>query len=65
MSSSSTTRPRRTIEREIIFAVIVLYLIITGVMVVVHYLQPQGQQTATSSSSPAHSDRSAIRPTGK
>ncbi|MBA2411780.1 MAG: hypothetical protein H0V63_03010, partial [Burkholderiaceae bacterium] len=40
---------RRSLEREIIIAVVVLYLLITGVMVAVHYLQPVGQATATSS----------------
>lgn len=50
-------RSRRSLEREIIIAVVVLYLLITGVMVTVHYIQPPGQQTATSSGSPSHGDR--------
>jgi hypothetical protein len=62
-SGSDMTTPlgpprRRSLEREIIVAVVVLYLMITGVMVTVHYLQPLGQETATSSRSPSHSERS-------
>ena len=53
---------RRSLEREIIIAVIVLYLTITGVMVTVHYLQPAGQETATSSRSPSHTGRSVRTP---
>ncbi len=48
-------------RREIIIAVIVLYFMITGVMVTVHYVQPSGQETTTSSRSPSHSERS-VRP---
>ncbi len=56
---------RRSLEREIIVAVIVLYLMITGVMVTVHYMQPSGQETTTSSSSPSHSERSSRQPSSK
>jgi len=62
MSTQSAQPRRRSLEREIIIAVIVLYLMITGVMVVVHYVQPSGQQTATSSKSPSHGERSVHRP---
>ncbi len=41
MTTPSPPR-RRRLEREIIIAVIVLYLMITGVMVTVHYTQPAG-----------------------
>lgn len=61
--TTSSRPPRRSLEREIIMAVIVLYLMITGVMVTVHYIQPAGQETATSSRSPSHSERS-VRPPG-
>ena len=62
MSAPSGPPRRRSLEREIIIAVIVLYLTITGVMVTVHYIQPLGQQTATSSKSPSHGERSVHRP---
>ena len=56
---------RRSLEREIIVAVIVLYLMITGVMVTVHYTQPAGQETATSSTSPSHGEQSGRKPDAK
>lgn len=64
MTTSSPQR-RRSLEREIIIAVIVLYLMITGVMVTVHYLQPAGQETATSSTSPSHGEQSSRKPDAK
>ena len=64
MTPASSPR-RRSLEREIIIAVIVLYLMITGVMVTVHYIQPPGQATTTSSGSPSHSERSARQPADK
>ena len=60
--TTSSRPPRRSLEREIIIAVIVLYLMITGVMVTVHYIQPLGQETATSSRSPSHSERNLRSP---
>jgi hypothetical protein len=60
-----TRQRRRSLEREIIVAVIVLYLMITGVMIAVHYAQPSRQQTATSSSSPSHGARTSPQPGGK
>ncbi len=65
MSTPSGPSRRRSLEREIIVAVIVLYLMITGVMVTVHYIQPSGQETATSSSSPSHSERSGGPPSAR
>ena len=62
MATTPPRQPRRSLEREIIVAVIVLYLMITGVMVTVHYIQPLGQETVTSSRSPSHSERSARPP---
>lgn len=56
---------RRSLEREIITAVVVLYLLITGVMVFVHYMQPAGQETTTSSASPSHSERKPQAPDPK
>lgn len=52
--TTPSSRRRVSLEREIIIAVIVLYLMITGVMVTVHYTQPAGQSTTTSSTSPSH-----------
>ena len=42
------------LENEIIAAVVVLYLFLSAVIVLVHYLQPEGQETKTSS--PAHAE---------
>jgi hypothetical protein len=42
------------LENEIIAAVVVLYLLLSVVIVLVHYLQPEGQETKTSS--PAHTE---------
>lgn len=47
---------RRSLENEVIVAVIVLYLILAIVMTAVHYMQPADQETATSSTSPSHSE---------
>ena len=64
MPTPSSPR-RRSLEREIITAVIVLYLMITGVMVTVHYTQPAGQATATSSTSPSHGEQSGRKSDAK
>jgi hypothetical protein len=53
---------RRSLENEIIMAVMILYLLIAFVMVFVHYMQPSGRETATSSTSPAHSEQSIQKP---
>lgn len=42
------------LEREVIFSTVMLYLLICGALIAVHYLQPAGQQTTTSSPSPSH-----------
>ena len=63
--STPSSPGRRSLEREIIIAVIVLYLMITGVMVTVHYIQPADQQTATSSRSPSHGERGSRQPSDK
>jgi len=54
MTKKNSPRRRASLEKEIIIAVVILYLLIAGVMVTVHYLQPPGQETATSSMSPSH-----------
>ena len=48
------TRNSSTLEREVILAVIVLYALICATMLSIHYLQPAGQETKTSSTSPSH-----------
>jgi hypothetical protein len=63
--TSPPRQRRRSLEREIIIAVIVLYLMITGVMVTVHYTQPAGQGTATSSMSPSHGEQSSRKSDAK
>ena len=42
------------LENVIIAAVVVLYLFLSTVIVLVHYLQPEGQETKTSS--PDHTE---------
>jgi hypothetical protein len=44
------------LEREVIFSTVILYLLICGALIAVHYLQPSGQETVTSSSSPSHQE---------
>lgn len=43
-----------TLEREVIISTVALYLLICGALLAVHHLQPPGQGTTTSSSSPSH-----------
>jgi hypothetical protein len=45
---------RRSLENEVILAVILLYLLIAVVMIGVHYMQAFRQKTASSSSSISH-----------
>jgi hypothetical protein len=47
-------RKKMNLENEIIAAVVVLYLFLSAVIVLVHYLQPEDQETQTSS--PAHAE---------
>jgi hypothetical protein len=48
-------KPRKSsLEREVIIAVSVLYLLMMGALLAIHYLQPSGQAGVTSSSSPSH-----------
>lgn len=52
----------RSLENEVILAVIVLYLLLAIVMTVVHYIQPSEQETVTSSMSPSHNEKNpAVR----
>lgn len=47
-------RKASNLEREVINAVMILYALICIAMLTIHYLQPAGQATETSSTSPAH-----------
>lgn len=51
-------RNHKSLENEVIVAVVVLYLLIATVMLLVHHLQPVGQETVTSSTSPSHAEQS-------
>ncbi|TAL35933.1 MAG: hypothetical protein EPN97_06745 [Alphaproteobacteria bacterium] len=48
-------KKRDSLEREVIVAVTILYLLIMGAVLAIHYLQPEGQETVTSSPSPSQS----------
>lgn len=50
-------RDNRSLENEVILAVIALYLLLALVMTVVHYIQPPERTTATSSISPSHREK--------
>lgn len=50
----SLKRKASNLEREVINAVMILYALICIAMLAIHYLQPAGQGTETSSTSPAH-----------
>lgn len=45
---------KSNLEQEVIVAVVILYLLIMGAMLAIHHLQPAGQETKTSSTSPSH-----------
>ncbi|SOD40781.1 hypothetical protein [Nitrosovibrio sp. Nv4] len=57
MLKKNLSRNNRSLENEVILAVIVLYLLLALVMTVVHYVQPAEQQTVTSSMSPSHNEK--------
>jgi hypothetical protein len=57
------TKP--TLEREVITAVITLYLLLCGMLLGMHYWrlwQPDAQKTVTSSSSPSHEHMDGKKP---
>ena len=54
MRTDISIRQKMNLENEIIVAVVTLYLLLSATIVLVHYLQPEGQETKTSS--PAHSE---------
>jgi len=54
-------RDDRSLENEVILAVIALYLLLALVMTVVHYIQPSEQTAATSSMSPSHREKAEAK----
>lgn len=54
---SAPKRKHHALETEVILAVIGLYVFIAGVLLLIHHLQPEGQETHTSSPSPSHAAR--------
>jgi hypothetical protein len=54
VATDISIRKKMNLENEIIGAVVVLYLFLSVVIVLVHYLQPEGQETK--SSSPGHAE---------
>lgn len=50
-------KKQRALETEVILAVIGLYVFIAGVLLLIHFLQPAGRETRTSSPSPSHAER--------
>jgi hypothetical protein len=59
-TADSKSRKHLSLETEVIVAVIGLYLFIAGMLLLVHHLQPEGQETKTSSPSPSHADRYGV-----
>lgn len=51
---AKATKHTSNLEREVILAVVFLYLMICTIMLSIHYLQPGGQETKSSSTSPSH-----------
>ncbi|MDP9195512.1 MAG: hypothetical protein M3O22_01900 [Pseudomonadota bacterium] len=56
---------RYSLEREVILAVLVLYGAMSLILLAIHYLQPEGTTTVTSSPSPAHEHFSVPAPEGQ
>jgi hypothetical protein len=52
--------PKHALETEVIWAVIGLYLFIATVLLLIHHLQPAGQETKTSSPSPSHASQYGV-----
>jgi hypothetical protein len=48
-----------TLENEVIVAFTLLYVLICVAILGIHYLQPAGQETQTSSTSPSHGSASS------
>ncbi len=56
--------PSASLEREVILAVVILYIAICAVMLALHFMEPGGAATATSSTSPAADTIANAAPTG-
>lgn len=56
--------PSASLEREVILAVVILYVGICAVMLAVHFLEPGGAVTTTSSMSPSVEAVARGAPTG-
>ncbi len=53
-------KKQHALETEVIWAVIGLYIFIAGVLLLIHYLQPAGRETKSSSPSPSHAERYGV-----
>lgn len=58
--SPAPAKNNHALETEVIWAVIGLYLFIAGVLLLIHHLQPEGQETKSSSPSPSHAARYGV-----
>lgn len=62
MRTTTVKRRSSSLEREVIAAVVFLYVLVSGAMLAIHYLQPGGPDTKTSSTSPSHETFSTAKP---
>ena len=53
-------KKKHTLETEVIWAVIGLYVFIASVLLLIHHLQPEGQETKSSSPSPSHATQYGV-----
>ncbi|MFC3551075.1 hypothetical protein ACFOLC_08585 [Lysobacter cavernae] len=44
------------LENEVILAVVILYLLLSGALLAIHFAMPSGTETVTSSTSPSHGE---------
>ncbi|HJR72169.1 MAG TPA: hypothetical protein VJ806_00855 [Luteimonas sp.] len=44
------------LENEVILAVVILYILLSGALLAIHFAMPTGTQTVTSSTSPSHGE---------
>lgn len=67
MNTINKRQPHKksNLEQEVIVAVVILYLLIMGAMLAIHHLQPAGQETKTSSTSPSHDSFSTNVPSSR
>ncbi|MBE2179274.1 MAG: hypothetical protein IAE97_02270 [Chthoniobacterales bacterium] len=59
-TKSAPKRKHHALETEVIWAVVGLYVFIATVLLLIHHLQPEGQETHTSSPSPSHAARYGV-----